>query len=457
MKDVLFTTLAYIVAIDVVYYLGQISADESVVLLKLIPVPLLLAIFATLRVAPQLKIRNETLTSQVWFCLRHVFVVVGGMLLFVYLSGVQAVSEQMVLAFALLLGGGLLVDRIFLKWWYLTSRRETKSNFLKVLVIGTGSRAQRLITKYRNASEWGVDIVGALDPDPSLIGREVAGVQVVGDLARIREVLSNQVIDEVVVCVPRSLIDGIQGVADACRQEGVSLKLLADLFDFDHGRISLDRVDELPVISFEPVVHDETALLVKRLFDLFVTIAALVLLAPLFLLVAIAIKLDSRGPVFFRQQRVGLHKRRFWMYKFRSMHEDAEARLKEIEHLNEADGPIFKMARDPRVTRVGRFIRRTSIDELPQLFNVFLGDMGLVGPRPMSIRDVERFDSAIQRRRFSFRPGLVCLREVSGRSRLSFDRWLELDLQYIERWSLWLDLKILVRAFGTVLRGDGAV
>ncbi|MGA1677001.1 MAG: sugar transferase, partial [Pseudomonadales bacterium] len=158
----------------------------------------------------------------------------------------------------------------------------------------------------------------------------------------------------------------------------------------------------------------------------------------------------------FIQKRVGLNKRTFGLVKFRSMVEDAERRINDIEHLNEAAGPIFKITNDPRITRVGKFIRKTSIDELPQLINVLRGHMSLIGPRPMSIRDVNQFSLGIQRRRFSVRPGLACLREGSGRSRLSFERWLELDLEYIDRWSLWLDLKILARLVPAVIKGDGA-
>jgi lipopolysaccharide/colanic/teichoic acid biosynthesis glycosyltransferase len=175
------------------------------------------------------------------------------------------------------------------------------------------------------------------------------------------------------------------------------------------------------------------------------------------LFTALAVKLDSKGPVFFIQQRVGLHKKLFPMFKFRSMVVDAEERMKEIEHLNEADGAIFKIEDDPRVTRVGRFIRRTSIDELPQLINVLLGDMSLVGPRPMSIRDVSLFDKAVQRKRFSVRPGITGLWQVSGRSDLPFDRWIELDLEYIDRWNFMADIKILFRTIPAVLKGSGAV
>ncbi|MEM1372180.1 MAG: exopolysaccharide biosynthesis polyprenyl glycosylphosphotransferase, partial [Pseudomonadota bacterium] len=191
--------------------------------------------------------------------------------------------------------------------------------------------------------------------------------------------------------------------------------------------------------------------------DVTLTVLALPLLIPIFLLVALAIKIDDPGPVFFVQERIGLHKRRFPMFKFRSMVVDAEARMQEVEHLNEAEGPNFKMKDDPRVTKLGNFLRRSSIDELPQLINVLRGEMSLVGPRPMSIRDVELFDRGIQRKRFSVRPGLTCLWQVSGRSDLDFDDWLRLDLEYIEDWSLWLDIKILFRTVFVVLTGKGAV
>ena len=181
------------------------------------------------------------------------------------------------------------------------------------------------------------------------------------------------------------------------------------------------------------------------------------LLLPLMAMIAAAIKVDSSGPVFFKQLRVGQNKRRFMLYKFRTMVDGSEHRQSEFEHLNEAEGPIFKIANDPRATRVGRFLRRTSLDELPQLLNVLRGEMGLVGPRPMSLRDVNLFDRGIQRKRFSVKPGITCLWQVSGRSRLPFAKWLELDLWYIEHWSLLLDVKILFRTIPAVLRGTGAM
>lgn len=197
-------------------------------------------------------------------------------------------------------------------------------------------------------------------------------------------------------------------------------------------------------------------MIAKRVFDILVVLAFAPLMLPVFGAIALAIKLDSRGPVFFRQERVGLNKRRFGMLKFRSMVADAEARMRDVEHLNESQGPNFKIRNDPRITRVGRFLRKSSLDELPQLINVLCGHMSLVGPRPMSLRDVERFDKGIQRKRFSARPGMTCIWQISGRSNLDFDRWLKLDLEYIENSSFWLDLKILFLTIPAVIKGSGA-
>jgi len=195
----------------------------------------------------------------------------------------------------------------------------------------------------------------------------------------------------------------------------------------------------------------------KRLMDVAGATALLILLSPLMLLVALLVKLTSPGPVFFVQERLGLHKRRFPMFKFRTMVVDAEERQEELESLNEAGGPVFKLRNDPRVTPLGRWLRKTSLDELPQIFNVLLGELSLVGPRPLPLRDFERFDEFWFNRRFSVKPGLTCIWQVSGRSQTSFDRWIRQDLEYIDNWSLALDLKLLLKTIPAVLRGTGAM
>ena len=195
---------------------------------------------------------------------------------------------------------------------------------------------------------------------------------------------------------------------------------------------------------------------IKRLLDFCISLVLIIILLPFFLLIAAAIKFSSLGPVLFIQDRVGLNKRRFRLYKFRTMVPDAETKLDELEHLNEVSGPVFKIKEDPRITKIGKFLRRTSLDEIPQLFNVLKGDMSLVGPRPLPERDYNGFNADWHRRRFSVRPGMTCLWQIKGRSNVTFNEWMEMDLQYIDGWSLWLDLKILAKTIPAVVRGSGA-
>jgi len=196
--------------------------------------------------------------------------------------------------------------------------------------------------------------------------------------------------------------------------------------------------------------------LIKRILDITVSSILLAICAPLLILTAILIRLTSPGPILFTQNRLGFNKRRFKIYKFRTMVADAEQKIRQIEHLNEASGPVFKIKNDPRITPIGKFLRKTSIDELPQLFNVLKGDMSLVGPRPLPVRDYEGFDKDWQRRRFSVRPGITCLWQINGRSSIPFEKWMQLDLQYIDGWSLWLDFEILLKTIPAVLKGSGA-
>ncbi len=458
-QDALLVTFGYMVTVQAAYWFDYFSRAALIENLWLTPVVALLAIVAVDTTKP--KLHGQSILDHVLAALRLMAIVVGGLLIASFVGKLEYTSRAVVLLYAGFLGVMYVVNRLFLSWYYLEGREEHEANFLKVLVIGAGPRAQKLIGTYREHSEWGIEIVGTLDPDHGGAADVVNGnadgqVRNLGALEAIEDVLANEVVDEVIVCLPRSMIGDIERIVLACEEQAVCLKYMADMYDMQTKDVNLEQLGEVPILSFEPIAQDEGKLVIKRIIDLFVVIAAAPFLAVLFVIVAIAIKLDSPGPVFFRQQRVGLNKRQFAMIKFRSMFVDAEERMAEIEHLNEADGPIFKIKDDPRVTRVGRLIRRTSIDELPQLINVFMGQMSLVGPRPMSLRDVEQFSKGIQRKRFSVKPGLACLREVSGRSRLSFERWLELDLQYIDEWSIWLDLRILLLLVPSVIRGDGA-
>jgi exopolysaccharide biosynthesis polyprenyl glycosylphosphotransferase len=403
------------------------------------------------------RMRVRSLFAYGWIVARSIVITLVGLSTVLFLLKAGYISRVFLLLFGALLLLMLVGVRSALVWWYFRRSVERDENYLKVVIIGTGERARRLSDKLHQHSEWGVEILGYLDPEERQVAPAVSDAPVLGRVGEIAQVLRGHVVDEVIVAVPRSLLGDAQVIADVCAQEGVMLRFMADVFDLQVSRMSLVNLDEIPLLTFEPVAQDERKLIVKRIFDLTVTLAAMPVLLPILFAVAVAVRLDSPGPILFKQPRVGLRKRIFPMYKFRSMYRDAEQRLKEIEHLNEAQGPIFKIANDPRVTRVGRFIRKTSLDELPQLFNVMRGHMSLVGPRPMSLRDVGLFDQSIQRRRFSVRPGLTCLWQISGRSNLPFEKWLALDLAYIDNWSLGLDLKILLKTVPIILKGTGAV
>jgi exopolysaccharide biosynthesis polyprenyl glycosylphosphotransferase len=203
-------------------------------------------------------------------------------------------------------------------------------------------------------------------------------------------------------------------------------------------------------------VSEGWPVVLKRTLDFTIALIGLIAVSPIMLVTAALIKITSPGPVFFEQMRIGQNKRKFTIYKFRSMAVDAEDKMRQLEHLNEVSGPVFKIKQDPRITPVGKFLRKTSIDELPQLLNVIRGDMSLVGPRPLPVRDYEGFSEDWHRRRFTVRPGITCLWQINGRSSIPFEKWMELDMQYIDKWSLWLDLKILARTIPAVLKGFGA-
>lgn len=374
-----------------------------------------------------------------------------------FLLKAQYVSRMHILIFACLEFVVLVGIRYGLVWWYFKRTVQKGENYLKVLIIGTGGRAERLSKALKENRDWGIDIIGHLDIDTGKLGQNVLGRPVLGCIDDISDILAKHVVDEVIMAIPRKMMEDVEEIAYACEEEGVRFRLMADIYDMQLARMRLVDLDGIPLLSFEPVAQNEARLLVKRLMDLALTLLAMPFLLPLMGLIALAVKLDSPGPVFFVQQRVGLRKRVFPMYKFRTMVQDSEKLQKELESRNEAEGPIFKIANDPRITRVGGLLRKTSLDELPQLFNVIRGHMSLVGPRPMSTRDVNLFDKSIQRKRFSVKPGLTCVWQISGRSNLPFEKWLELDLFYIENWSLGLDFKILVKTIPAVLKGSGAV
>ena len=330
------------------------------------------------------------------------------------------------------------------------------SNLTRVMIVGCGPRGTLLGREIWKRPELGYLLVGYSDdipaPESPLHGRSE---RLLGTLAEFETVVENLDIDEVFVTLPvKSYYETIEEIITFCGESGVGVHLPVDFFKPQLAKGRIDYFGNTACLSYQTPRPVALRLALKRVTDLVFAAAALAVLSPVFALTALAIKLDSRGTVFFLQERVGWRGRKFRILKFRTMVSGAEARIGELEQSNEVQGAAFKMKEDPRLTRLGLFLRKFSLDELPQFWNVLKGDMSLVGPRPLPLRDVGRFDHW-HKRRFSVKPGLTCLWQASGRHAIAFEHWMELDLQYIDNWSLGLDFQIIFKTLPAMVRGTG--
>ena len=323
-----------------------------------------------------------------------------------------------------------------------------------ILIVGTSRKAREMGELISRYSDWGLRILGYVEVDPA---KDRGGASdVLGSIEDIPTIIEDNVVDEIIFVgsEPRDL-EGLDDVLAICKEQGVKTRVAADFFPVKVSHVSMEFLENVPIITFSATPDHAFALLIKRLMDILGSAIALTVSSPVLLILAVLVKLTSKGPVIYRQVRCGLYGRKFVLYKFRSMCEGAEDVLWEIKHLNEMDGPVFKMRNDPRVTPLGRLLRKSSLDEWPQFWNVLKGDMSLVGPRaplPEEVKEYTRW----QRRRLSVKPGITCLWQVSGRNEIDFQEWMKLDLFYIDHWSLLLDLKILLRTFPVVLLGKGS-
>lgn len=339
-----------------------------------------------------------------------------------------------------------------LSWFF----RRRGYNSRNVLIVGTGRQASDMAKRIEKYRHWGFRIMGVVrengEPYPV---HTMDGHPIIGSLSDLEAVVSLGAVDEVIFA-GSGRIEDYEDVFLMLEDNGINSRVVANMFPHVIAKLQLEELESVPLLTFTTVPTNTYALLGKRFFDVCAAVLLLILTSPVMLLTAALIKLTSPGPVLFRQKRSGLYGRTFTLYKFRSMYRDAEKKKKELEALNEMDGPVFKIRNDPRITTWGRFIRKASIDELPQVWNVLRGDMSIVGPRPPLPDEVARYDRW-QRRRLSMRPGLTCLWQISGRNRVrKFDDWVKMDLQYIDAWSLGLDMKIFLKTIPAVLFRKGA-
>ncbi len=349
---------------------------------------------------------------------------------------------------------------LILSLWHTTVRlivgyaRKRDYNYRNILLVGTGKRAKELIKIVEGHKTWGLKLVGVIGD--KMTSGTLCGYPVLGTIKDIPEIIHMHPVDEVMFCLPKSRLDELEDLFLLLEDEGINTRVAMNFFPNVVAKVQFEELHGVPFLTFTTVPASELLLFLKRVIDVIVSSLLLILLSPLLLVTACAIKMMSPGSILFNQERVGFHGRKFTMYKFRSMSEDAEEKKKDLINSNEMDGPMFKVKNDPRITSVGKFIRRLSIDELPQLWNVLTGDMSIVGPRPSLPSEVEQYERW-QRRRLSVKPGLTCLWQVSGRNDIKFTEWMKLDLQYIDSWSLALDFKIFLKTIPAVIIGKGAV
>ncbi len=350
--------------------------------------------------------------------------------------------------------GTLTVAKILLNDFF-DHMHKKGYNQVNLLIVGTGKRAREFIKVVKNHANWGLNIVGLIDDEHGMYGKDIEGFRVLGRLQDIPFILHRIVVDRVIFVVPRLWLNRIDDAILACAREGISTSISMDLYNLRIAKVRQTDFSGFPLLEFETFSAKQWQLFLKRSIDIALSVVLLIVFSPLILAAVMAIKATSNGPVLFTQTRSGMNGRKFKLYKFRTMVVGAEVKRRELEKMNEMDGPVFKIKKDPRITAVGRMLRKLSIDEIPQLFNILKGDMSIVGPRPPLPVEVELY-KMWQRRRLSLKPGLTCIWQVSGRNRIQFEKWMEMDLEYIDQWSLWLDTKILVRTVFVVLFGYGA-
>lgn len=348
----------------------------------------------------------------------------------------------------------LSLDRIVVM--VLQSRLRRKGIGVKrVVIVGAGEVGRRVIRTIVARRSLGYEIVGYVDDNPQKGDGEIGRIKGLGPVDTLAQIVDAEAVDEVIITLPWTYHRRILSVLRECERRNLLARIVPDFFQLSLRQVEISDLGGVPMISIHEIAFSRTALLFKRIFDVVGALLALTFFAPFLALIALAIKLDSPGPVIFSQERVGEGGRRFHIYKFRSMRKGAEEELERLRELNEADGPLFKIREDPRLTRIGVFLRHTSLDELPQLLNVLKGEMSLVGPRPPLAVEVEQYQPW-HKQRLSVPPGMTGLWQVSGRSELAFDEMVLLDIYYIEHWSPWLDFTILLRTIPKVVLGEGA-
>ena len=447
------TVVTFIVSFEIVRQFIFVdipySSEYLAIVLFLIPIW-----FFGLSKTDLLKIQRSNHYSHLFFQSVK-FIIIGTAILFALINifNLHDISKAVIFIFACLNQATIFLAYIVANKKYMQQRRKGR-NLINILIIADES-CENFIKKIVSTRESGYNITLIISDSPVISEKFGSSIKVVKKTASLPCLIRFHVIDEVFYCKNQINQEEVQRIISACEEIGVIFRLHSKLLDMSKTRAELDHFDELPFITYKHAQPNRFALSWKFIFDFSISSVVILLWLPFLLLIGLAVKLTSKGPVIFKQKRVGLRGREFYMYKFRTMVKNAEQLQDKLMDQNEVDGPVFKIKNDPRITAMGKFLRKSSLDELPQFFNVLKGDMSLVGPRPPIMREVKQYEPW-QLRRLSMRPGITCTWQVKpGRNSIPFEEWMKLDLQYIDNWSLKQDLLLTIKTIRTVIKGSG--
>ncbi len=450
--DVTLTLLAFVLA----YYIriftvsGNLIYSKEYITLALLIIPSWFVLLKIINVQTFHRAKSYSIILFEYF-----LIVVFGLsilFLFIFVFKLNSISRLALLIFGILDIFLLFTSRIFVH--FILKKYRKKGYISKNIILIVDKSSVNFISKMAGKSEWGFKITGLITNSEIIIDKFGDKFNILPENTDIEKLIDNHVVDELIYCKNEFEINNVKTLIYSCQEVGVAFRLQSDFFNLIASKSHLNYFGETPVLTFANTPSNYIALKIKKIFDICFSFFVIIFLSPLFLTLSIIIKLSSSGPVFFKQTRVGKRGRNFSLYKFRTMVVNAEELKEKLQAQNEVDGPVFKIKDDPRVTKIGAFLRKTSLDELPQFFNVLKGDMSIVGARPPVPQEVKQYERW-QLRRLSMKPGITCIWQVSGRNEIGFDEWMRLDLEYIDNWSLKLDIILILKTINTIFRRTG--
>jgi len=450
--DVLLSLIAFYIAYSIRLFhtpTPWVNTDQYILLAVLI-VPTWFILLKIISVQSSQKIKAYSVVF-IEYC---ILIGIGMCILFIYIFAfkLEYISRIVIFIFG-------LTDLILLFICKVVIISTSKRSFIKgknnkqiIIIADEGSIS--LIEKIIIEKHWGYAIFGIVTDSDKIIKKYAGKYQIISINENLDQIMADHIIDGIIYCKNEIDTKQIQHLIYSCGEVGIPLQLQSELFSIIASKSHLSYLEELPVMTFDVTSADHFALLVKFIMEYMLSFISVLIFLPFSFIIAALIKLESKGPVIFKQTRAGLHGRPFTMYKFRTMFHHSDEIKRELENQNEADGPVFKIKNDPRITRIGAFLRKTSLDEFPQFINVLLGDMSVVGPRPPLPEEVALYERS-QLRRLSVKPGITCIWQVSGRNKVGFDEWMKLDLQYIDHWSLKLDIMLILKTINAIYKRTG--